>query len=327
MSTPDANLSSAEAPRTAAPPVSSAAQRSMLQIMTTLIRREFWEHRALWVTPLIIAVLLIACALLVQTRAMHFGVDETFWSDDRNRVDLFGWLQLGCAMPQFIVMTIVLNFYLLDCLYLERKDRSILFWKSMPVSDGATVGSKLLTALVVVPLGVYALTLLTNLVLSGIWIGHASSGGMPATAEVSTTVVWLKVEALMLVALCASILWYAPLAAYLLLVSAWARRNVFLWAILPPIIAMLIERVSTGTHYVGELIEYRTWGHLDSLNLEHSVNHAVHEGHREIVSLPGVFDGINMSQLLLNIDLWLGLAVAAGFVFAAARIRRYRDDT
>ena len=64
----------------------------------------------------------------------------------------------------------------------------------------------------------------------------------------SNTVVWLKVQALMLVAVFVSILWYAPLAAYLLLVSAWARRNVFLWAILPPVIAMLIERVSSGTH-------------------------------------------------------------------------------
>lgn len=327
MSTPDANLSSAGTPATAAPPVSGAAQRSMLQIMTTLIRREFWEHRALWVTPLIIAVLLIACALLVQIGPPHLGVDERFWSDNRNRVDLLGWLQLGCAVTQFIVMSIVLNFYLLDCLYLERKDRSILFWKSMPVSDGATVASKLLTALVVVPLGVYALTLLTNLILSGIWIGRASFGGVPAAAGVWNTMVWLKVEALILVALLASILWYAPLAAYLLLVSAWARRNVFLWAILPPIIALLIERVSTGTHYVSELIEYRTWGHLDWLNLQPSVNRAAHEGHRDIVSLPGVFDDINMSQLSLNIDLWLGLAVAAGFMFAAARIRRYRDDT
>jgi hypothetical protein len=118
------------------------------------------------------------------------------------------------------------------------------------------------------------------------------------------------------------------LAAYLVLVSSWARRNVFLWATLPPVIAMLVERWASGTHYVLSLIEYRTWGMWNTSNMEHSVNGAItSNGHDQIVSLSSVFDNLHMVGPFLNIDLWIGLAVAAAFAFAAARFRRYRDDT
>jgi ABC-2 type transport system permease protein len=328
MSTPDANLSSAAAPAQVAPPASGVAQLSLLQTMTVLVQRELWEHRALWMAPLTVAVILVACSFPVHIGPLHFGNEEGFWTQDGNRLAVFGWLQWGLAVPQLIVMGILLNFYLLDCLYAERKDRSILFWKSLPVSDAATVASKLLTGLVIVPLGVFALTAVTNLLVSAIFVARASFGTTPIPAAVWSTVVWLKVEALFLYGLIVTIFWYAPLAAYLVLVSSWARRNVFLWAALPPVIAMLVERWSTGTHYVLSLIEYRTWGMWQTSNMEPSVNRAMTgDSHNQIVSLSSVFDNLHVAGPFLNIDLWIGLAVAAAFAFAAARIRRYRDDT
>jgi len=326
MSTPETNLSGADVAPVTAGPVNAVAHRSAVQTMIVLIRREFWEHRALWMAPLVIAVLLVVCAFPVHMGPIaHVNAEEGFWSSDSNRRALFALMQWGLTVPQYIVMAIVLNFYLLDCLYVERKDRSILFWKSMPVSDAATVASKLLTALVVVPLGVYLLTVVTNLLFSAIWVARTSwgAGGVPMW----DTVVWLKVEALMLYGVIVSIFWYAPLAAYLVLVSAWARRSVFLWATLPPVFAILVERFVFGTHYVTGLIEYRTVGIWHAVDLEHSIEHTMTQGHNHIVSLTGVFDKLDVSLPFLNIDLWLGLAVAAGFVFAAARIRRYRDDT
>jgi ABC-2 type transport system permease protein len=322
MSTPDTNLSGADTPVAEGPPLSAAAQRSAVQTITMLIRREFWEHRALWMAPLVIAVLLVACAFVV-----HIGPNaQRFWSDDSNRLALFGLTQWGLTVPQYLVMAIVLSFYLLDCMYVERKDRSILFWKSMPVSDAATVASKLLTALVVVPLGVYLLTVVTNLLFSVILIARSSLGGAPGLSAWNT-VVWLKAEALVLYAVIVSAFWYAPMAAYLVLVSAWARRNVFLWATLPPLFAIIVERLAFGTQYVTGLIEYRTWGIWKAINLGHSMERTMTHGDHHIPSLAGVFDTLHVSGPFLNIDLWLGLAVAAGFAFAAARIRRYRDDT
>jgi ABC-2 type transport system permease protein len=331
MSTPQTDLSGADATGsdTAAaltPPASGIATRSTLQRLILLVRRELWEHRALWIAPLVVAVLLLACAIPVHLGPVPFG-DEEVWNHERSRAALFGLMEWGVTVPQYLVMLIVVSFYLLDCLYAERKDRSILFWKSMPLSDAVTVFSKLLTALVVVPLAVYLLAMITSVLFSAVLALRVWFGSLPPGVAVWNTVVWLKVEALMLYGVIVSMFWYAPAAAYLILVSAWARRNVFLWATLPPVVAILIERFAFGTQYVTDLLHYRTFGIWDALDLKYSAQRTVSDGSSHMVSLTGIFDTLNPSQPFLNIDLWLGLAVAAALAFAAARIRRYRDDT
>ncbi len=328
MSATDTNLSGPDTPVADSLRASGALGRTrVVNTLLVLIRREFWEHRVLWTAPVVIAVLLVACAFPARVNLPDFGPGTAVEAGRATHLAMFALIQWGLTVPQYLVMVIVLNFYLLDCLYAERKDRSILFWKSLPVSDGATVASKLLVALVVVPLGVYVLALVTNVLFSAIWMGRAALGYLPASAAVWDTVAWLKVEALMLFGLIVSILWYAPLAAYLVLVSAWARRSVFLWATLPPVFAVLVERLAFGTHFVAGLIEYRTYGIWGSLHLESAIKHTILAGGHQMVSLPGVFDTMDASAAFANIDLWLGLAVAAAFAFAAVRIRRYRDDT
>jgi ABC-2 type transport system permease protein len=325
MSTPPTNLSSTGTPLVETPPVAGIARGiPLVNTLIMLVRRELWEHRALWLAPLLISVLLVACAFPIHIGPLDLNAHA---SDDVRRLALFGVVQWGLTVPQYIVMVIVLNFYLLDCLYAERKDRSILFWKSLPVSDATTVASKLLVAVVVVPLGVYLLAMITNLLFSAIWLARASFGMLPSNANVWDTVVWLKVEALMLVGLFVSMLWYAPLAAYLVMVSAWARRAVFLWAVLPPVFAVLVEHLAFGTRHVAELITYRTTGIWDRTNMEQAAESAVAAGQHQIVSLAAFFDALNIREFLLNIDVWLGLAVAVVFAFVAVRLRRYRDDT
>ena len=322
MSTPDTNFSSADRPAAIVPPVSGVAQRSMLQTLIVLIRRELWEHRSLWIAPLVIAVLMVLTAFPI-----HFGnvAHEADFAGAENRLSAFTLMVWGQSLPQYLVMVIVVSFYLLDCLFSERKDRSILFWKSLPVSDAATVISKLLVAVVVVPLGVYLIAMVTDILFQAIWAARVASGSLPDIAVGWDTVAWLKVQGLMLYGLVVSMLWYAPLAASLLLVSAWARKNVFLWATLPLLIGAIVEKVAFGTRYIVELLAYRTWGVFDALGVTPVAPE--HVPHGRVVSLAELFDNIHMSRAVLNIDLWLGVAVAAAFVFAAIRIRRYRDDT
>jgi ABC-2 type transport system permease protein len=158
-----------------------------------------------------------------------------------------------------------------------------------------------------------------------IWSVRTAFGWLPNIVVGWDTVAWLKVQALMLYGLLVSMLWFAPMAAFLLLVSAWARRNVFLWATLPPVIAIIIERAAFGTRYTANLLEYRSWSGLWHALLVEPITPA--SGHGQVVSLAELFDNVPMSTAFLDIDLWLGLAVAAVLVFAAIRIRRYRDDT
>jgi ABC-2 type transport system permease protein len=326
MSTPETNLSNPAATADLTP-VSGVASLPMLQTMITLIRRELWEHRALWITPLIVSAVLVLSALPIHIGDVSFGVH--FDPDDAigasNRLSLFTMILWGQLIPQLVVMAIVLTFYLLDCLYVERKDRSILFWKSMPVSDATTVLSKLLVATVVVPLGVYLLSIVTGALFLAIWSARVAAGSVPDITVGWDTIAWLKSQALMLYGLIIAMLWFAPFTGFLLLVSAWARRNVFLWSTLPPLIAIIGERIVFGTHYIGHLLEYRSWtGFWQAVFVSVSPDQ-VGRGH--IASLANLFENVPMSKAFLNIDLWLGVAVAAAFVFAAVRIRRYRDDT
>jgi ABC-2 type transport system permease protein len=293
----------------------------------TLVRREFWEHRALWMAPLAVAGLLLICALPTHG-AFQINVDEDVSSlGPQDKAVLFALAQWGLSVPHYLVMIVVVNFYLIDCLYAERKDRSILFWKSLPVSDEATVASKLFVGLIVVPLGTFVVALVTSLLFTAIWNLRASFGHSPELV-LWDTVALFKVQILMFLGLIVSVLWYAPLVACLLLASAWVRRNVLLWVTLVPLLALIVEKLAFGTHYVSGLIQYRTFGIWESLHVEAGIlGSMTRVGTQEVVSLPHLLEHVNVGAAFTNIDLWLGLVVTAAFTYAAARIRRYRDDS
>jgi ABC-2 type transport system permease protein len=293
----------------------------------TLLRREFWEYRSLWMAPLTVSVLLILSALLTHG-AMQIDTSEpTEWLDPQVKNNVFALAMWGLTVPQYLVMIVVLSMYLVDCLHAERKDRSILFWKSLPVSDGATVAAKLCVAGVLVPLGTFVLALLTDVLFTIVWdlramIGHASA------LVVWNTVVFLKTQALMFMGLVISILWYAPFLGCLLLASAWARRNVYLWVTLVPLVAIIVERIAFGTHHISGLISYRSGGIWKSVHVEGAVLGSVTSvGQAMVVSIPSLFDRVHVGPAFTNIDLWLGLAFAGGCAYAAAWLRRYRDDS
>jgi ABC-2 type transport system permease protein len=333
MSTPETNLSAAGSTVLDSQPISGTARKvNVVRTLILLIRRELWEHRALWIAPLVVSGLLIAGALVA---AAMFRMESIDWDappaglshDEFAQYSLVKEMEMQQAVsaPMYLVMVIVITFYLLDCLYAERKDRTILFWKSLPVSDATTVASKFLVALLVVPIGVYLLMLGTDLVLSAIFVVRTSFAHLPPNAFVWDTVGWLKGQSLTLFHLVAALLWYTPVAGYLLLVSAWSRRNVFLWAILPPLGAILVERMTLGTHFLADLIKYRTLGVPGGNSLHSAIRSVVHNLHDTSMSMQSEL--IRIGQALINIDLWLGVAVAVGLAFVAVRIRRYRDDT
>jgi ABC-2 type transport system permease protein len=285
--------------------------------MGTLIRREFWEHRALWITPLVVAGLLlfgVIAGAAVGSGELNFDVGPNLPTAQT----VLAIAILSFTVPQFLVMLVMLFFYLLDCLYTERKDRSILFWKSMPVSDTSTVLSKVLVALVIVPIGVFLLTAVTDIVVAAVVAASVNGGG-----DFWDTATWLKFRAAMVPGLAIVLLWYLPIAGYLLLVSAWARRNVFLWAALPPFLAMVIENRAFGTHYLATFLQYRISGVWKFFGTGQSLS-VWHDGMPPIGPL---VESVGATRALADVDLWLGIAAAALLIFGAIRIRRYRDDT
>jgi len=297
-----------------------------LEMFQMLVQREFWEHRSLWAAPLAVTGLLLVCSLLTHGALKIDASDATEWLDPENKTIVFALAQWGLTVPHYLVMVLVLSFYLLDCLYGERKDRSILFWKSLPVSDGVTVASKMFVACIVVPLGTFVLALVTDLLFTAIWNLRAV---LHSSAELVAwdTLAFLKTQTLMFLGLIISILWYAPFVGLLILASAWVRRNVLMWVTLVPLLALIVERIAFGTYYVSNLIAYRTDGIWKSLHLESAIVGSLADvGQAIVVSLPRFYDRVRVGPAFTNIDLWLGVGVALACAYAAARIRRYRDD-
>jgi ABC-2 type transport system permease protein len=313
------NTTATELPGAAAQP-----PLTLRSTLTTLVRREFWEHPVLWRAPLIIAALLVGTIVLgVVTGSRHVGVHFDGWDGDmtpERQMQAFAISQAAPMAPLYLIMGLVLTFYLLDCLYAERKDRSILFWKSMPVSDGLTVLSKFLVAAVVVPVGILLLAAVCHVLLFLAWKVGVASGRLPQLL-VWNTLVWLKVELVMVGILVLGALWYAPMAAALLVVSAWARRSPVMWATLAPLVAIAVEW-KFGTHYVARFLYYRSFGIWELLGMGHDE----HLEHRS-ATLSATLGELNFRAAFASPDLWLGVVAAAALLYAAVRIRRYRDDT
>ena len=226
--------------------------------------------------------------------------------------------QVIFALLIYLAASIVVAFYALDCLYAERKDRSILFWKSLPVSDGLTVLSKFLVAMVLVPGGVFLLAIASHLIALSIWELRVASGGVPDVVSWDT-VAWVRGELVILLCLILSSLWYAPLVAASMLLSAWVKRGPILWAFLAPFLVWLLELIVFHTFYFWHFIQYRSTGiwHILATRGAHSV----------MSKNMRLLSDLNWAAAFTSLDLWLGVLAAAGLLYAAARVRRYRDDT
>ena len=309
-----------------------------MKAMWVLLRRELWEHPALLVTPVVIGVLVLLSVLvgLIQGVGPGAGIKIVVngfgtWGDLQRGAGI-GILMSVLAPLFFFGFVAVTFFYLLDALYAERRERSILFFKSLPITDTATVLSKAITAILVVPLITVAVLIATQIAaLLLLGIGTLAAGGNPFTS------LWHAGPLLQSWLLAAYsgltlALWYAPFAGWLLLASAWARKAVFLWAISPLLIGQL-ERLVTGRSVLLEAITsqagdfFRYAFDADRLTQFRQVDDA---DTTELAALVGRLDLLGIADpasFLTAAQLWWGLAVTAVFASAAIYLRRYRDSS
>ncbi len=302
-----------------------------MKTLITLVRREVWEHSAIWLVPVVMSLVLVLVVVMAS-----FGLldDISIHVISEHSVDaremtgglaalnfaMFGWFAM--------VMSIVGTFYLLDCLLADRKDRSILFWKSLPVSDLKTVLSKLVTAALLIPLIAFAASLITNLLLLMVGSIDLLVLGISPWETVWGPNPLFRTSILVFYAMTVQVLWYLPLMGYLMLVSAFAKRAVMVWAVIPPLVISVLEQQLLGTRHFAALIADRLGGVFP---LAFDVN--VREGNVESlgeladkIDRP-LFEVIDIGPLLQSAGFWLGLLVAAGFIAGAVYLRRYGDDS
>jgi len=273
------------------------------------LRRELWENRSLIIAPLAVAAIWMAA----------FSISLFQLPDRRRAVLLLDQAKQHAAIQKpydivaiiFIANAFIVGvFYCLDALHAERRDRSILFWKSLPVSDLTTVLAKASIPLGVLPLFVFALTVvtqLTMLMMTTVVVFVSGLGG-------ATSAHWAFFDQSLILfyGFVALTLWHAPLYGWLLLVSAWARRSTFLWAVLPPLAVAVIEKLALGSSHLASLLAHRFLGHVPlAFDLR---------AKREIDSLAQLTPG----NFLSTPGLWIGWVLAAAFLTGAIRLRRER---
>jgi ABC-2 type transport system permease protein len=198
-------------------------------------------------------------------------------------------------------------------LYGERRDRSILFWKSLPVSDLTTVLSKFAIPVVILPLFTFVIAVVTQFVMLLVSSAVPMGGGLGA-GTVGSRMSFVHMSLMVLYhMLTVHGLWYAPIYGWLLLVSAWAPRAPFIWAFLPPFVIWGVERIAFGTsHFLG-MLRYRSTGPEPLTTTARSGN------------MMEMISALTPMQFFSTPGLWVGLAVAAAFLGAAVRLRRNRE--
>jgi len=237
-----------------------------------------------------------------------------------------GGFLLAVAATFFAVMSIYSTWYLLDCLYADRKDRSVLFWKSMPISDTATVVSKLANAMIVIPLVYFAAADVTALIMAFILSVRANSLIVGALWHAD---LWLQMQVLWLYVIAASAIWYLPLAGYLLVISAWAKRAVMLWSILPPIALILVERWFFGTHLIADQLGARLLGlaGLAFRDPEGCCSWATTIVDKDTIRTPvSIWGFLNPGAFLSSPETWIGAAAGIALIAAAIQLRRRRSE-
>ncbi|HEX7709006.1 MAG TPA: ABC transporter permease [Thermoanaerobaculia bacterium] len=274
------------------------------------VRRELWENRYLVIAPLVVnAFVLLGTIIAVALIPRHLPAANAA----REHTIITGPFSMAPA-PIMLATIMAGVFYCIDALYGERRDRSILFWKSLPVSDRTVVLSKLAVPMLVLPLLAFVLSVVTQLILLtfGTFVFAASGVG---AGRLWSEFAFFEGLPIMIYGLAVHALWFAPIYGWLLLVSAWAKRAPLLWAVLPLLIISAFERLASGS-----------WGFMAML--QNRIGGAMPRAFD--ITSPDAANIERLSQLtplrfLMTPGLWLGLAFAAVCLAIAIRLRRNRE--
>jgi ABC-2 type transport system permease protein len=324
--------------------------------MKWLLRREFWEHKgSMFWAPLIVGsllVVLLGCTIsygilshgipthvTINGQALqHARLDQILPEETKLMVaKIASGMYLGAAAPLFAILVGVVFFYCLGALYDERRDRSILFWKSLPVSDPMTVLSKAVTAMVVAPAITLVLAVAASLALLFILCMVLSTQGLNLFAAVLASSD-LYLSPLRLAALLpVYVVWALPTVGWLMLVSSWAKSKPFLWAVGVPVVTLVIikwinaalENFSGQTlllsHYASDVVARILGGIVPGIWF--TFQPGLQTGMRPSENGFDMGGIVSQSYLsLAGIDAWIGVALGVAMLYAAVRMRRWRDE-
>ena len=319
-----------------------------------LLKREFWEHRGgfLWapvITGAIYLFLFIIGLVSALVMGAHHGIviGGTDMQLLFNHADAGDLQQVSSAADGFLLFAatlvlmvsgFVILFYCLGSLYDDRRDRSVLFWKSLPVSNISTVLSKVVSAGVIAPVIAVLVGVVVAMVQLILLVLALSIHGIQAW-QLLTLVHPIRVVFSILSLIPLSALWALPAIGWFMLCSSWARSKPFLWAVLVPAIAgVLLSWFGilgllgrpTGWYWtqiflriIGSVFpgSFLLWG--DNDHRLSAITNDLGDGNPLLAIAPVHTYGV----LLTSSSLWVGVAVGAVLIAGAVWFRRTRDDS
>jgi len=288
----------------------AAAEIPWTRRMYWSVRREVWEYRSIYVASLIAAGVVLFGFLISLITLPHRLRAVSDVAKQRAVLEQPYQIAAGVIMVTAFIVGV---FYSLEALNTERRDRSILFWKSLPVSDLETVLAKASIPLLVLPLVAFVILVGTQ------WVMLLVNSAVLLGSGYGATTLWslpLLQRALMWLYHMLTVhgLWYAPFYGWFFLISVWARRAAVVWALLPPLAIGVVEKIAFGTSHFVHFMGDRAMGGPAG---------------GDPFIMPGgtamdLMAHLTPGRFLVSPGLWIGLAIAAVFFFAAIRLRRYQ---
>ena len=277
------------------------------------VYREVWENRALYLAPLSVAAVILFASLLYALVGLPSRISKlaTYPVARQHEIVAGPYNAIGGSLV--FTAFLVAAYFCLEALYGERRDRSILFWKSLPISDRTTVLAKVMIPLVVLPSIVFVIALTTQVaLLFGSSIILSMRGVSP---EPLWQLAFVQRTIAMLFSMFALAVWHAPIYCWFLLASAWAKRAPVLWATVPVLAIGIFEQITTRTNYFQKVMRSRLIGWYE---LSFDFKAAGSDPDNPLTLMTPL-------RFLTTPGLWIGLAFAALFVSLAIRLRRDRE--
>ena len=313
-----------------------------------LLKREFWEHKGgfFW-TPAVVGALMtlflaasmIAGLVVKSQHGMQINGEQVtnlgkiVTPEQKAQViDALSNGYIGTAAPLFAVMAFVVFFFCLGTLFDERKDRSVLFWKSLPLSDTQTVLSKAIMALVGAPLITLGFAVATSLLSLLVILLGAAASGLNLFGGVLSNPATYTAPFMAAAILPVYLVWALPTVGWLMMVSSWARTKVFLWAVgVPVLTGALISWFNAMFDFNWDVQWF--WQHIVARGLlsvmpgswyafvPTSDGLHMHNGHGDFGSM------VASSWASLGYaNAWIGAVLGAAMIYVATRIRRWKDE-
>ncbi|MGH8273673.1 MAG: hypothetical protein ACRES9_05370 [Gammaproteobacteria bacterium] len=291
----------------------------------TLLRREYWEHRGryLWLPVVIFGLFMLASLIGGIAVGGGFTAIHPTGIADAGGVATLGF---GIGFVFYVIFAISCIGYFVSCLSEDRVDKSVLFWRSLPVSDSATVLAKIGAFALLGTAIIWIATIVTHLLVLFALASAASARGAAGFSVFTSWTALVGTWALFAWSMLLTVLWWLPYVGWLLAISALFRKRTLLWAIWPPIAVGFIEELASS------IFTHHTTMHFFTFITRHLVTAPVYPFGAPNISSAS-FSGASHHSFLTSAggithflalpSMWIGVGIGIGLIVFAIVARRY----